>query len=208
MKIDNKGWGIALRRLLLMGILFAVTTSFLSCDSTGYKTFSFEHRIEPNYQYPVEYVTRFSFEYPRDYRRISTYAKPDPVPPIEVTFGRGTSFFSRRGMDSKFEVSLSSAIYAQPTPEVAIEEMLSGLQGGTQPLERSSVSVAGLPGELVVFRSKGNGDLANLPEIECRCVFFEAGERSWRICMCADASRADQAKLEFDHIVETFQILD
>lgn len=61
--------------------------------------------------------------------------------------------------------------------------------------------------ELVAFRTAGFGHLAHIPEIECRYVFFEVGEQLWCIDICTDIKEAEQAKSDFDHIVETFKIL-
>ena len=178
-----------------------------ACDTAEYKTFSFEHRTKPNDQYVMEYVTHFTFEYPREYRRINTYAKADPIPPIGVTFARGGSFFSRKGMDTMLGVSVSSPVVPHQVPEAAVDELLSAPLGRDQPLERSSTLVDGLPGELVAFRTEGFGNLAPLPLVECRYIFFEAEGRLWSIGICADISKADQARLDFEHIVGTFRIL-
>lgn len=192
-----------------VGIFWVLVWSMLAalvaggCSSTPpYKTFSFEHRTKPNAQYPVEQVTHFSFEYPRGYKRSGTYAKDDPVPPIIVWFARATGTFGCvRRTDTIFGVNVGWSPESGNATEAA-SRALSALGDGGLVRERSSVMVGGLTGEQVVYHDPRQ---PNAPEV--RAVFFDYEGRIWEIYIYSETARAEQAKLDFDHIIQTFKIL-
>lgn len=187
-------------RLLVGSILAALVAS--GCSTSTYKTFVFEHRTEPNAQYPVEQVTHFSFDYPRDYRRISTYAKPDPVPPIGVRFAKATGTFGIvRPTDTFFGIGIGWSP-EQSNASEAVNRLISGLGAPSQVYERSSLVVAGITGEQVIYH---DARMPNTPE--AREVFFDYDGRVWNICICSTDGFAEQARLDFEHIIQTFKIL-
>ena len=187
---------------LLVGFVLAAIVAG-GCSSSPYKTFSFEHRVKPNAQHPVEQVTHFSLEYPRDYRRISTYVKPDPVPPIIVRFARATGTFGCvRRTDTVFGINIGWGSRGMWNAMEAVDGAISGLGDPDLVHERSSVTVAGTAGEQVVYHDPRQ---PSAPEV--RAVFFDYDGRIWEVYIYSETARAEAAKLDFAHIIQTFKIL-
>jgi hypothetical protein len=80
-------------------------------------------------------------------------------------------------------------------------------------LERTTININGISGELVVYSSKvGLIPEAPLESSEIvrinRTVCFDYGGLIWIIIIESDEDKADQAKADFEHILQTFKILD
>jgi hypothetical protein len=132
----------------------------------------------------------FSFEYPTYYRLVGkdTAREPDWV---KVLFARTRLV---RGLtDNFFEVSTGSP---------PLNELLSG-EKDLVVLERYSTTVAGVPAEFVAFSSTGFSNTTTVT----RAVFFEVNVWLWQVALRSEEAGADQGKLDFEHIIETFKVL-
>ena len=195
---------IRLRSLLLMGVLFVVVATFLSCNSSGYRTFTFNK------------VAHFSFEYPAHYRKFAAHAT---VEDKTIYIGFRDKIIPEGRTNGFIRVVVEGAGYRYPDAEAALEKTLLPF---TEPekyinpgnlLERSTITVAGVQAELIVYIREA--DL--IPEAPAssldimkvtRVVYFDHNNLIWRIRIQSDEDRADQAKADFEHILETFKILD
>jgi hypothetical protein len=81
-------------------------------------------------------------------------------------------------------------------------------------LERSTITLAGVPTQLVVYSygydhiwDESSGSAVILLRI-AREVYFNYGGLIWNIVIESDEDRADVAEADFEHLLETFQILD
>lgn len=187
----------------LLGALLLASVAVGGCSSSAYKMFSFEHRVKPTPQHPEEQITHFSFEYPRAYRRSGTYAKDDPVPPIIVRFARATGTLGCvRRTDTVFAITIGLGFPGYTNATEAASRAISALGEGGVVREHSSVTVAGLTGDQVVYHDPRQ---PAAPEVSA--VYFDYGGRIWNIYIYSETTRADQARLDFEHVIQTFKIL-
>ena len=76
-------------------------------------------------------------------------------------------------------------------------------------LERSSVEVSGVTGEIVIFSITMAPDYYLGPHSAVgRDVFFDHNGMIWNIHLYSHETIAEQAEADFEHILESFQILD
>ena len=185
--------------LLLLLLLLALT---MGACTTEYKTYTFFHQSKPQPHYQTAYTTHLSFEYPRDYRKEHTYTRSAPNAPVEVSFERG-GIFDCSSTDTTFGFSVGTPTLEWRNAKTAVNRRLSLLGNSSVVHERSSTTINGLPAEIIVY---------TYPEMrrnltEAREVFFDFDNRIWNIFIYSDTSRAEQARMDFDHILETFKIL-
>ena len=77
-------------------------------------------------------------------------------------------------------------------------------------LERRSIMVAGVAGELVVFKDEWQMGLwaKDMPAVGYfRWVYFDYGGLVWEIKSMAEEGLAERVAADIDHIIETFRIL-
>ncbi len=175
-----------------------------ACGGTSaYKTFTFDHRTKPNAQdHPVEQVTHFSFEYPGGYRKSGTYARDDPNAPVSVRFVRATGTLGcTRLNDTVFGINIGLGFSGYRNAAEAASRAVSALGDGGLVRERSVATVAGLTGVQVVYHDPR---MPGTPEV--RTVFFDYGGRTWDVFIYSESAGAEQARLDFEHIVQTFSI--
>ena len=182
-------------------VLVAVMMALLAgaCSAPEYRTFEFEHSTRPSSAYETPVITRFSFEYRSEYRKVMTYAKDNRAAPLEVRFALATGAFGCvRPADTVFGVNIDWPDRDWRDAKEAVDRTIAGLVSPELVRERSSITVAGIPAELLVC------DTA-MPE---RAVFFDYEGRIWNIFVYSQSSQADQAKLDFEHVVASFRLSD
>jgi hypothetical protein len=184
-----------------------VITSLLltSCGSSEYNVFSMKEGIGHfSLEYPHEYsITRI------DIRNDATSRYTDiglSVPPIA-------------GSSTLNEIS----IYAWPadrneTAALILTGMLARAETIFQDfklLQRSSVMIDDIEGQEASFSwtaspgaaSTNESGAGTLPAVS-RMVCFRHGELAWEIHVASDLAAQKNAETEFQHILETFQILN
>jgi hypothetical protein len=204
-----------MKRVCLVFFIIAVSTlaAIISgCDSSmeGYRTFTFNK------------VAHFSFEYPAHYEKYSAHATVenrtisiwfhDKVPPKGSTYGY-------------IKIIVEGVGITYPDAEAALEDNLSGFaepdyydeDAEEEPkrlLERSTITVAGIQAELIVYsygydyvRDSTSDSWVILIRI-AREVYFDYDGLIWNLVIKSDEDRADVAEADFEHLLETFQILD
>jgi hypothetical protein len=119
-----------------------------------------------------------------------------------------------------------------PNAKAAVEALISYWGESIKLLERSAVTVAGIPGEQIVYSHKppmimraplklilftispdwnARYTRRNPQESELRItreVYFNYDGLIWNIQIDSDESVAEQAKADFEHLLKTFKILD
>jgi hypothetical protein len=183
---------------LVLVATMAMAPVVVGCDTSEYHTFSFTHSTGTDSPYSVRETISFSFEYPSGYKKIMTYAKNNRAAPIAVRFARATGAFGCvRPADTVFAVNIGWPSRESYDAKEAADRTIAGLGSPELVQERSPTIVAGIPAELLVFGA------TQMPE---RAVFFDFDGRIWKIFIYSQSSGADQAKVDFEHIVETFKV--
>ena len=127
-----------------------------------------------------------------------TYAKNNRAAPIAIRFALPTGAFGCvRAADTVFAVNVEWPGSESRDANEALDRTISGLGSRQQSYETTSTTVDGQPAELLVAHTA-------MPERE---VFFDYEGRIWEIFIYSESSQADQAKLDFQRIIDTFRIL-
>ncbi len=184
---------------LLTLLLIASSAIMISCscnDTTGYKEFIVSEGLAP-----------FSFEYPAVCREPRIDRSLEPHSTVVDTSGviqprvNGAVFL----IISVFQVSDSF-----PNAQAMLDSELSRAEGHRefQLLERSPVNMAGIQGERVIYSYFGF--YYNDPETGTAYeAYFDSEGLIWEVVMLADEyAAAERARADFEHLLETFQILE
>jgi hypothetical protein len=206
---------VGMKRLCLtfiVAIVSALVAIISGCNSSmeGYRTFTFNK------------VAHFSFEYPAHYKKCSAHATAERK---TIYIGFRDKMPSKGSTDGFIYIYVEGAGDTYPDATAALEDTLSGFvepdyhdeDAEEEPqrlLERSTITVAGIPAELVVYSygydlvwEESSGSAVILLRI-AREVYFDYDGLIWNIVIESDEDRADVAEADFEHLLETFQILD
>ena len=162
----------------------------------------------------------FSFEYPESYEKIA----------IDLHSGYAMVWFIRSLVeedwiieDSYFRVQVYEAgQLGNPDAEAALESEItriatSELYRHFEIRDRSSVSIAGVKGKQAIFTyyypeaplPLDEGPFLKLPAfLIVRCAYFDYNGFIWEIWLQSTEGLAKEDKAHFEHIIETFTILD
>ena len=196
------------RGLLLILLLASLMVILLGCNTAEYRTFTFERGVN------------FTFEYPSHYKINSIYSF------VEGKSAGGLIFFDK--LSSKYslygfiDVTIRDPSEKFPNAKTAIEQIALGefdiYTSGPGELirnilERTTINMNGISGELIVY-SHRVGFVETLPYESSKIVrinrtlFFDHSGLLWSIAIESDEDKAEQAKADFEHLLETFQILE
>jgi uncharacterized protein YjbK len=136
---------------------------------------------------------------------------------VEGKGAAGVTFFDKlSSKDSIYGfifVTIEDASEKYPNAKTAIEQIASN-ELKKDILERSTVIINGIPGELIVYSHKLGVIEERLPYESSkiirinRTVYFDHSGLIWGIEIESDEDKAEQAKADFEHLLETFRILD
>jgi hypothetical protein len=185
-------WGWVVAVLLLAALLFT------SCGGSDYRIFSLR-----------EGIGQFSMEYPPSYK----------VTRIDIRNETSNRYTDVGLSPSANTPGLNEiSVYAWPagtgdgTASLILEGML-GRAGSVfedfNVLDRYSVMLGDMDGQAAVFSwtaSANASGAAPLPAVS-NMVCFRHGDIAWEIHVASDEGAQEQAKTEFQHIIDTFQIL-
>ena len=177
-----------LKLWLLLILVVSVALGASSCTqnvtsgtNSKYKTYTLKH-----------YGVSFSFEYPVGYKTILSYIQDNTEASIGV-------HFSWHGADPIFGIDINSHIAEQVDPTTA--ENTAGSHTPDEEIERISIAIAGITGELVAY----NSGYQYAPSIN-RAVYFDVNGVLWSISIYSSTANADKAENDFEHIISTFKV--
>ncbi len=181
-----------------------------SSDDDNYKTFITQQD-----------VTRFSFEYPSYYEIVSYQPMPDY--PVTSMILVGPSAEEEKGNIKHLEIHVTGFSQdAKAEMEWRISDYRSSIMVGATKdfkiIEKNQVIVAGASGWEIIFSFKqipvqihGLDDIKMRDEpiqIISRYLYLEHQEMVWEISLYSDAVTDDQAKFDYEHIIQTFKFID
>lgn len=191
---------IPLVSLLLILISSSVIMINCSCnDKTGYKEFTVSEGLAP-----------FSFEYPAFYLkpRIDRSLEPHST---EVKTS-GVIQPRVNGVEALF-ITIFQVSDTYPNALAMLDYDLSCAEEHQdfQLLEHSPITVAGIQGERIIYSYSiypSPADFETETWTACK-AYFDSEGLIWRVVILADEyAAAERARDDFEHILETFQILD
>ena len=189
-------------------VLLASITLFGACQvrsGSTYKTFSM-----------TEGIAHFSFEYPSKYE-ITDYYSDNEI--LTVTL---TEPFNKQAKDStKISVGIvpGNENYPQDYINSLIRKRSSDPDFNLQELEQADLFVSGKQAKLFVYQERDlgrimagvyygtNEDISTLNEIIREAIFYY-NNLAWVIAIDSDSSTAEVDKADFDHVIQTFKILE
>jgi hypothetical protein len=186
-------------------VLMLLASFLTSCGSSDYKVFSLR-----------EGIGYFSMEYPSAYM----------VTRIDIR-NDATSRYTDIGLSSPQVSSHPGlneiSIYAWPsdtgneTATLVLDEMLAKAETIFQDfklLQRFSVMIGDMEGQGAIFSWSASpttpaneSEAGTLPAVS-RIVCFRHGDLAWEIHVASDSAAQTQAAADFQHITDTFQILN
>jgi hypothetical protein len=187
--------------VLLLLVLVCLT---ISCGSSDYRLFSLK-----------EGIGHFSLEYPPEYSVTRIDIRNDATSQYTDI---GLSSPPVAGSPGLNEIS----IYAWPvdgneTATLVLDSMLARADTIFQDfelLQRFSVMIGDMEGQAAIFSwtaspavSSGEPGEITLPAVS-RIVCFRHADLAWEIHIASDLTTQESAEIEFQHIIETFQILN
>jgi hypothetical protein len=199
MQMTRKGTYFSVK-LVLIVVLLVTLFAFSGCSgvSEGYRQFILR-----------EGSVHFSFEYP------VSFDKP------EVQIYEGQPWVgSRRTTEEEewyaiFAVDAVEPGHVLPDAKTAANYFLESLEGGNGRvlLERSSVTIDGVAGELFIVSCAQwladdfyRGISQGIPAL-VRQVFFDHKDLIWDITFISHVDRAEEDEAHFKHLLETFKFL-
>jgi hypothetical protein len=184
--------------LLLMLLLASLMVTLPGCNNSEYRTFTFKKGVN------------FSFEYPSHYKIEDVRAyEQEQVSGKVILYDKLSSKVSLFGF---INITIIDASEKFPNARVVIEQIASN-ELKKDILERTTININGIPAELIVYSSK----IGMIPEAPPksweivrinRTVCFDYSGLIWVIIIESDEDKADQAKADFEHLLQTFKILD
>jgi hypothetical protein len=189
----------------LVAVLLITSLFLTACGSSDYKVFSLQ-----------EGIGHFSLEYPSGYSVTRIDIRNDAA---QQYTDIGLNMPAGAGTPGLHEIS----IYAWPADgndNAAL--ILAGMlaRGETifpdfKVLQRFSVMVGDMEGQAATFSwsaapagaSANASEAGTLPAVS-RMVCFRHGDLAWEIHVASDLEAQVQAETEFNHVLETFQILN
>ena len=186
--------------ITVLMLLYVIHTIGGGCtQTTGYKELIVS-----------EDMASFSFEYPAFYDEpyVST---PIETQSIEVDAG---GLIQPRVSGAEFLfITVLPVSDSFPNAKTMLDYEFSLIEGlpDFQLLERSPVTIAGSQGEQVIYSYYGYHTTWESPAETGTAydAYFDSGGLIWIVELIADEyTAAERAKADFEHILETFQILD
>ena len=155
---------------------------------------------EPFRKYTLNHNNiHFSFQYPSAYEKQLDYVKDSTLAPVGIRFSQRMP----DGSTITLVLNISNKTSEVFDAHSAVERTISGLDDSNAVLERSNLNISNIPGELVVFT---DSRMPANPHV--REVFFENNNLVWDIGVYNNMENQFQAKSDFEHAIQTFQIPD
>ena len=198
---------IKIASLLLILVVLPVFPGCQKTDNNTYKTFTFTKGI------------KFSFEYPSHYYKDGIWAyKPG------ISAEGGITFFDKLPSDWYWYDNFGLGVeYSNKSADEAIEEIVNN-KLKKEIVEISNVTMAGMQGEMLVYsyhevmpEINPKGWSCSVPPAPAnadtilkidRIAYFSNSSQLWSVEIGWSESKAEQQKADFDHILQTFKILN
>jgi hypothetical protein len=189
-----------MKKIIVILVLLVTGTLVFGCSGDGYqKTVETKRGI------------RFSFEFPESYQ--------DPAPEWDddwsVYLYREVKEGNIEDTDTRFTIMIFDPGREIPESKSKLEQRIEDYSQSPsghefELIERSDVEVSGVRGELVVytFRYLGSFEILESNLSIVRSVYLDYKSKIWNIEIVSHPEVAEQAKQEFEHIIESFKFLD
>jgi hypothetical protein len=191
---------------ILLIALLATPILITSCSSTPQSG-------SPGYF--LETLTKrdisFSFEYPDDYEKVD----PNPYESAGSNIDIVGEIYHATDDETKTSTQLTIQLWNPtadyPDAKARLDWYATNVYNvGENPEinERSSLRVAGVDGEKLVYTYVLESDIEMPNQINCWVVGFDSKGQIWLISICTNIEAPEEAKADFDYLISTFKFLD
>jgi len=190
--------------VLLVLILSTIIILFSGCTANEYKQITKTIK-----------GINFSFEYPRSYIDTNDTLREDSQHKYAVILKRPSNNPTIDEFDTNFAIWIYDIPDNAPDANTLVQDLLQSRENlpsyhEYEFIEHSSVEVAGIQAELIVYsmKSLGVGEvLATYPSVY-RDIYFDYEEHRVDIHISSFPELAEQVEKEFEHIINSFKFLD
>jgi len=201
-------------------IVVFITLSSIGCTSSrnGYQTLTVKNSL-----------VSYSFEYSTYYKRygpsvntkyVSPYVYLDltaPKKPMKLTIpssnGQGLKTVSSSYVPAAIELNVyvannNSALCAKDALDVWVSDILKGKYPDS--LTQSPILISGIEGDIITYTHDWGMLLSSdTPKLKYfRVAVFDYGGYIWDFTAWSEEEMIEQVKTDFDHILETFKIIE
>lgn len=203
------------KKILLYAIMLSILFIMSGCNTNGYRSISVHNSI-----------ARFSFEYSTYYRDIEGPTELDGLTSVRLLapkkhaqssgldpFGNKTDTVTVEYVPATIKVLIYDARDRNGTAREDMENWLGKFKDSFNIIERSTMVVDGVTGEYVYFSSSPLLSLTKTadggnPTQYTRSIYFDHDGLVWQIEAEYESEMVERVYADFDHIVQTFKILD
>jgi len=208
--------------VVFTSICVAVILLLLGCNSSsdGYKQITVNNELgHYSFEYPSHYkrnfVDNFDFKVPYATLVLEGPVKSEEAEVFDPNTGEIKTVVGKRGTSviyigvSNYKVYFGESYSATDKIEGVLEDMAKW--ANFKLLERSPLTVSGVEGEMIVYLVD---KLMPIPVedgknlLYVRAVYFDYQNLTWEIEAKCNQDIQEQVKADFDHIIQTFKILE
>jgi hypothetical protein len=181
----------ALLTVILLGLILPIS----ACSNSGYSTFNIHEGMQP-----------VSFEYPEPYKLVRLDMENDDSAQY-TTIGLVSS---GSGNYSEIYVYIWNTTPDLPGAKQIMDQLLENASQtvtGYKLESRTGATIGGIIGEYAIFSTPGDSSNSQ-PAAVYRVGCCTSGTKAFEIDMTCDPSLKDTTQADYDHLLESFKMLD
>lgn len=190
--------------LISLGVIIFTITGCFSTDASGYQYFVMD---EGAAQFSFEYNTKYKISYTKTLQDVTKFlelAVVDLIAPLN----KKTKDYTSMGI----LVGAGNILARDAESEMTNNLKKYSTSMGFQLLEQSDITVSGVPAKLIAYKERNilpiDRGLTEPPFEVLREVYFDYNGLIWRIDIRSDSTTAEEDKADFEHVLQTFKILN
>ncbi len=153
----------------------------------------------------------FSFEYPDSYIKLTPDVFEDTGGDNAISLLYVEPGTAEGKADKQIQIIPLAPIKGRPNAVAWTNEHITVLEMNDEEfelIERSTIEVAGISGEMIAYKSSILGNYLNSPNLIIRDVYLDYQGYIWKISVLAITELGAQVEPDFDHLTDTFDFLD
>lgn len=153
----------------------------------------------------------FTFEYPDSYIKLTPVAFEDTGGDNSINLLYVEPGTSEGKADKQIQIIPLAPIKGRPNAVAWANEHITILEINDEEfelIERSTIEVAGISGEMIAYKCSILGNYMNSPNLIIRDVYLDYQGYIWKISVLSITELGAQVEPDFDHLTDTFDFLD
>ncbi|MBN1692685.1 MAG: hypothetical protein JW845_03920 [Dehalococcoidales bacterium] len=153
----------------------------------------------------------FTFEYPDSYIKLTPVAFEDTGGDNSINLLYVEPGTAEGKADKQIQIIPLAPIKGRPNAVAWANEHITILEINDEEfelIERSTIEVAGISGEMIAYKCSILGNYMNSPNLIIRDVYLDYQGYIWKISVLSITELGAQVEPDFDHLTDTFDFLD